>query len=331
MRFSMQYKNIEKLKLLFFGIGSIGKKHANIIKENYDFDIYAYRTKQGQEKNDLKIKEFTCIEDAFSIKPDVAFITNPTFLHIPTALECTKRNIDLFIEKPISHSIENVNELESEIKQRKLFTYIAYNLRFHPIINNLKNIISTKTEKPIFFKIVCSSYLPDWHPNQDYSKSYSAKNELGGGVVLDLSHEFDYICYLFGEIKNISGYCDKISDLNIESEDILEAHIDLNSGLRGNLHLNYFSLNNQRNIQIYYNDEYFEGDLLKNSIKTVKKNGKEKTLNFQCNINDTYKYQMQYFFEQYLKKNHNIMNNFSEALKTFNKIMEFKNTYMYIK
>ncbi len=322
----MQEKILEKLRLLFFGIGSIGKKHINIIKENYDFEIYAYRTNKGQEKNGLNIEEFTCLDDAFSIKPDVAFITNPTFLHIPTALECAKRNIDLFIEKPLSHSIENAYELESEIKKRNLFTYVAYNLRFHQVITNLKDIISAKKEKPIFFKIVCSSYLPNWRLNQNYSNSYSAKKELGGGVSLDLSHEFDYISYLFGEIKSISGYCDKISDLEIESEDIIEAQIRFDSDLKGNLHLDYFSLNSERIIQIYYNDEYLEGNLLKNSIKVIEKNGKERSINYQCNIDDTYKLQMQYFFKQYLKKNHNIMNNFSEALKTFNKIMEFKNT-----
>ena len=322
----MKVKNLEKLRLLFFGMGSIGKKHINIIRENYNCKIYAYRSKNDKETKDLNIKEFTNLEDAFSIKPDIAFITNPTFLHIPTALQCVKRNIDLFIEKPISHSIENVIELESELKKRNLFTYIAYNLRFHPVIKELKNIIFAKKENPIFFRIMCSSYLPNWRPNQDYTKSYSAKNELGGGVLLDLSHEFDYITYLFGDIKKITGYCDKISNLKIDSEDIFNGQLELKSNLKGNLHLNYFSIYNERKLQIYYNNEYFEGDLIKNYIKKIAKNGKEKIFNYQCKINDSYKSQMQYFFEQYIKRNYNISNNFSEALKTFKKIMEFKNT-----
>lgn len=327
----MKEEGLDKLRLLFFGMGSIGKKHINIIRKNHNCKIYAYRSKNEQEIKDSNIKEFTNLEDAFSIEPDIAFITNPTFLHIPTAFECAKRNIDLFIEKPISHLIENVIELESEIKKRNIFTYIAYNLRFHPVIKELKKRISKKREKPIFFNIVCKSYLPDWRPSQDYTKSYSAKNELGGGVVLDLSHEFDYISYLFGDIKKISGFCDKISKLNIESEDIFDGQIELKSNLKGNLHLNYFSIYNERKLQIYYNNEYLEGDLIKNSIKIIEKNCKEKILNYQCNINDTYKFQMQYFFEQYIKRNYDISNNFSEALKTFKKIMEFKNTCLYSK
>lgn len=312
-----------KLKILFFGLGSIGKKHVSVIKNNYDFELFAYRTKLGQEKDDLEIQEFNNLEDAFSIEPNIAFITNPTFLHTETALECIKRNANLFIEKPISHSLEKLDELEKEIKKRKLFTYVAYNLRFHPVISELKNILNNG-EKPIYFNVKCSSYLPDWRPKQDYTRSYSAKREAGGGVILDLSHEFDYMSWLFGEIRKIDGYCDKISHLDIDSEDILETQITCNKNIKGHLHLDYFSHINERKIKIYYNDKYVEGDLVNNSIKIIDKNNKEKITFFKCNQDETYKKQIQYFFEQYFNKNQNIMNNFPEALKTFKKIMSFK-------
>ena len=107
----MGSKDSPRLKILFFGLGSIGKKHAKIIKNNFDFDLFAYRTGKGQEKNDLKIEEFHSLNDAFSINPDIAFITNPTFLHVETALECARRNIDIFIEKPISDSLDKVDLL----------------------------------------------------------------------------------------------------------------------------------------------------------------------------------------------------------------------------
>ena len=138
------------MKILFFGLGSIGKKHASILKNNFDFELHAFRTGNGQETNDLDIHEFNKLDEAFSIKPDVAFITNPTSLHVSTALECAKRNIALFIEKLISHSLENLKELEKEIKKRNLFVYVAYNLRFHPVITHLKELISQK-QKPIYF------------------------------------------------------------------------------------------------------------------------------------------------------------------------------------
>ena len=319
----MNIKKSSKLKILFFGLGSIGKKHAKIIKENFNFELYAYRTGRGQEKNDLKIDEYRSLNDAFLINPYVAFITNPTYLHVETALNCAKRNINLFMEKPISHSLENINELENEIKKRKLFTYVAYNMRFHPVIENLKELISEK-EKPVHFNVTCSSYLPNWRPKQDYSKSYSAKKELGGGVILDLSHEIDYISWLFGEIKKIEGHFDKISNLRIDSEDILDAQLKCGPNIEGKIHLDYFTRDPERKIQIHYENQRLEGDLINNTIKIVNRSGKEKITKYKCSSNETYKKQLDYFFEQYFDKNFDIMNNFSEASKTFKKIIGFK-------
>jgi len=317
----MVKENINKLKVLFFGLGSIGKKHAKIIKNNYDFDLFAYRTKKGQEVNDLGINELYSLKDAFDVKPDIAFVTNPTFLHIQTCLECVKHNVDLFIEKPISHSIKDVDALEKEIKKRKLFSYIAFNLRFHPVISSLKKIIDKKP-KPIYFRVICSSYLPSWRPNQDYSKSYSAKKEMGGGVISDLAHEFDYIKWLFGDIKKINGFYDTLSDLRINSEDILEAQISCEK-TKGSLHLNYFSFKNERKIQIYFNDEYIEGDLIEYKVIRIINNNK-KIKKYKENTQDTYKKQLDFFFKEYKNNNTNIMNNYSEGLKTFKRVMEFK-------
>jgi len=318
----MKKKSSDNLKLLFFGLGSIGKKHISIIKDNFDFEIFAYRTNKGQEKNGFKINEFYNLDEAFSIKPDIAFITNPTHLHIETSLECVKRNIDLFIEKPISNSLGKTDELDKKIKKRKLFSYIAYNMRFHPVISNLLKMLENK-EKPIYFRAVCCSYLPNWRPSQNYSKSYSAKKEFGGGVILDLSHEFDYIDWIFGGIKKIDGFYGKVSDLKINSEDILNAQILCKSGIKGDLHLDYFSHKSERKIQIYYKNEYIEGDMIKNTINILK-DKKIKTINYTCDKDFTYKKQIQYFFKNYQKGNYNIMNNYSEALKLFKKIMEFK-------
>jgi len=321
---------LRNLKILFFGLGSIGKKHARIIKDNYHYELYSYRTHKGQEKSDLKIKEFKNLNDAFSINPDIAFITNPTYLHVQTALECVKRNINLFIEKPVSHSLEKTNELYNEIRVRKLFTYVAYNMRFNPVLMNLKNII-LREEKPIYFRVTCSSYLPNWRPKQDYKKSYSANDNLGGGVILDLSHEFDYISWIIGEIKKIAGTCGKISNLNIFSEDFIEAQITCNSNIKGNLHLDCFSKKQERKIQIYFNDRYIEGDLINNKIMITTNKEKQKVLTYKCNLDESYEKQIKYYFKQYHNNNFNLMNNFSEALKIFNKIMEFKNMCHYKK
>ena len=316
-------KGSKKLKILFFGLGSIGKKHARIIRDNYDYELFAYRTNKGQESSDLKISEIKNLKDAFLMSPDIAFITNPTNLHVQIALECAKNDISLFIEKPISHSLEDVDRLDAEIKKRKLISYVAYNLRFHPVLIKLKEILLRKDD-PIYFRARCSSYLPSWRPNQDYSKSYSAKKELGGGVLLDLSHEFDYLTWFFGDISDIKGYCEKKSNLKIETEDLIEAQISFSSGLSGHLHLDYFCPSENRNITIYCNEELIEADLNKNQITITKNKSKPKLLHIKDGLQDSYIKQMDYFFKEYNKKNIHMMNAYPKAIKTFKKIMQFK-------
>jgi predicted dehydrogenase len=312
----------EKLKLLFFGFGSIGKKHIKIIKNNFNHEIFAYRTNLGQEINDIKVKEINNKKEAFDLKPDIAFITNPTFLHIKTCLECVKHNIALFIEKPISHSLEYVDILNKEITNKKLFTYVGFNLRFHPVVSYLKKFVEQK-ENPIYFNVICSSYLPCWRPAQDYTKSYSIKEKSGGGIVLELSHEFDYINWLFDGIIKIKGFYGTISNLKVECEDIFEGQIICNKSF-GNLHLDFFSRKIERKIQIYYNNEYIEGDLIKNEITKIDENDKKITIFFKNRNEDMYKKQLEFFFNEFKKNNIKCMNNYSEALTTFKKIAKFK-------
>jgi len=240
-----------------------------------------------------------------------------------TALECIRRGVDLFIEKPLSHSLDNLEEIKEEIKDKKIFTYISYNMRFHPVLIKLKEIINEK-QKPICFKCVSTSYLPNWRKNQDYRKSYSAKKETGGGVLLDISHEFDYISWLFGEINEISGECKKKSSLEINTEDYVNANIECKTGINGNVFINSFSLKQERNIKIYYNDGFFEGDLINNEVIKINKKGEREKISFNFKRNDMFKKQINYFLDEYKKGNMSIMNNYFEALKTFKKIMEFK-------
>ena len=141
-----------KLKILFFGLGSIGLKHAQLLSENFNFDLFAFRTQKGllTIPDNLKIVEFDSLKNAFSIQPDIAFITNPTFLHVKTALDCAKKGINIFMEKPISNSTAQLDLLINTIKTNKIFTYVAFLMRFHPIIMKLNGLI--KNEKIIYVK-----------------------------------------------------------------------------------------------------------------------------------------------------------------------------------
>ncbi|MFX1494064.1 MAG: Gfo/Idh/MocA family protein, partial [Promethearchaeota archaeon] len=186
-------------KILFFGLGSIGTRHLTLLKKNYNYEIYAYRTnKDNPNKNVINIYD---LDDALHSNPDIVFITNPTYLHINTALSCLKAGMkNFFIEKPLSHSLEKLDIFEEEVKKSGALVYVGYVMRHHPMIKYLKKLIEEKSEGIFYSQTRSSSFLPKWRPGVDYRKSYSSKREQGGGVILDLSHEFDYNQFLFGKI-----------------------------------------------------------------------------------------------------------------------------------
>ena len=205
------------LKILICGLGSIGKKHARLIRAHFPHELFALRTYQGHEKNDLGIPELQSWEEVDRYSFDAAFITNPTFLHLSTALECAKRKMNLFIEKPIDCKREGLEILLKQVAKNRLSSYVAYVMRFHSKLQSLKNKLVG--QKILHSRMVCASYMPHWRSRQKDHPSYSSYSAQGGGVVLDLSHEIDSTAYLFGEIKKIEGHFSKMSNLTVDSED----------------------------------------------------------------------------------------------------------------
>ena len=163
---------------------------------------------------------YNSINQCIQEKPDVALITNETSYHIDTAIKLANFGIPLFIEKPLSNSMKKINELKSIIKKKKIITMVGCNFRFHPCIKKLKKLISTnKIGRIVSIHAENCSYLPDWHPYEDYRKGYAATRKLGGGVVLTQIHDIDYLYWFFGNPKSIFSITGKFSDLSISVED----------------------------------------------------------------------------------------------------------------
>lgn len=306
------------MKIIFFGLGSIGQRHARILKNNYKHQIFAYRTYKGEGNNKLGIKELYSWSQIKKIKPDVAFITNPTFLHVETALKCARLGMKLFIEKPIDCSLNNLTMLQKEILERKITAYVAYVLRFHPVIKFLKQHLKNKKIHHVL--INNSSYLPYWRPGRDHLKGYSAYREKGGGVILELSHEFDYIEYLFGGINKITGAFAKASNVTHDSEDFMDAVIQTDK-CYVNLHQNFLSLNKERTLKIDCANEYILADLVNVRVEIKRKN-KNIIKTFDYDVDAMFKKQMDYFFKNI--KNNKMMNNLIEASPLFRKILKYR-------
>jgi len=308
----------KKLNILICGLGSIGKRHARLLREHFPHQLFALRTYLGQEKNDLRIPELLSWEEVDRHSFDAAFITNPTYLHIATALECASRRMHLFVEKPIDCKREGLDDLLRTVKTYGLATYVAYPLRFDPVIREAKKIL--EGQKILHARALCASYLPEWRSGQDHLKNYSAFRNQGGGVILDLSHEIDYAAFLFGEIRDLRGIFGKVSSVTVDSEDFADMTIFHDSSVT-NVHLNYFSRYPRREIFVDTEELTLRADILNHKLE-ITKDGRTRTQHFSVQRDDMYLSQLKYFFDHL--DNTAMENDLSSAGKLFEKILTLK-------
>lgn len=310
----------KKLKVVFFGLGSIGSRLARLIRDNFDYDLFALRTTKDRP-NDLGIYEIYDEKELGPISADIAFITNPTSLHVDTAIKCVGLGMHLFIEKPLSNILEKLDMLIDKVREAHILSYVACNLRFDPIIQHLKKTLDF--DDLFYARTICSSYLPEWRPGQDYRQSYSVGKALGGGVILDLIHETDYCNWLFGPIDKVTGNAGRVSNLEIDTEDYADMTLCHSNGFISNVHVDYFGRKSQRKIEIFGNNIQIEADLLKRRV-AILHDGHSEVQSFDDLHKDyTYTQELKYFF-QCLSDHEVPMNNIEEHITVLKPVLEFK-------
>lgn len=269
------------MKFLICGLGSIGSRHLkNIIQLGFK-DIILLRTgKSNLPHLDefSKYQTFNNIKDALDEKPNICIVSNPTSMHVDTAIAAAKKGCHLFIEKPVSSSMKGLDELEAIIKKNKLISLVTYQFRYHPQIKLLKKLLQDTSQygHPIYASAEWSEYLPDWHPWEDYRKSYAASSELGGGVLLTQIHPLNYLNFLFGDIKKTSIHKQASKKLNIDVDDTADILIDFDNGISGHVHIDFIQKPRVHNLKIVTNLGRFEWDCHKNKLTFLDMNGENK-------------------------------------------------------
>lgn len=264
-----------KYRIAILGFGSIGKRHlSNVSKlltergDTFQIDIIRRNAQDPLEHKYVNlINRIYSEDDEILERYDAIFITNPTYLHYDSILKFSNITRSMFIEKPLFDrtdiNIENLSRVEDKIY------YVACPLRYTSVIQYLKNQLDlTKVRST---RVICSSYLPDWRPNIDYRETYSAHADQGGGVSIDLIHEWDYVIYLFGKPIQVANFRGKFSSLEIESDD-LSVYIAKYERLLAEVHLDYFGRKQTREIQLFTDNETIIADLINNEIKFLREN-----------------------------------------------------------
>jgi len=222
------------MKILIVGLGSIGQRHAACLQKINGVEIAVLRTKKGTLKDASGFTEFYSLDDALAYHPDGVIISNPTSLHVETALPFLQSGIKTLIEKPVADTAAEAEKLAAYSEHLR----VAYCVRFLPLISTIKEIAEQEKIYKLSFKR--SYYLPKWHPYADYRTEYTAKRSLGGGVIRTLSHEIDLMLYLFGEPVHTVGVTDKISPLEIDTDDFAFVSCKTAAGARINFELDFF-------------------------------------------------------------------------------------------
>ena len=298
-----------KKKVLIIGFGSIGKKHATILK-NFKMvsDIYIFSKRNS--KTFINIKKLSQIK---KINPDYVIICSRTSDHFKH-LKYIEKNLSkkiVLVEKPLFSKFHNFT-----ISRNKVF--VAYNLRQHPVLKFIKNFI--KNKKLFSVNIFCNSYLPAWRKNVNYKNSYSSHRRSGGGVLLDLSHEIDYLQWIFKKIKKINLVkIKKLSNLTINVEDhvLIVGKTELSNFV---VDLNYYSLFSRREVIIDGHNFSIKGDLINGFVEIYFKNKNKKIISFKNDKNYTYIRQ----HELILNKNYRTLSTFNDANKLMLLINKFK-------
>lgn len=214
-------------RILIVGHGSIGKRHLRIVRSSLpDADIRVLRHQPCTETPELANGCFGSLADALAFSPELAVLANPAPFHLAIARPLAESGCHLLIEKPLADKPDAVRALLDTTTAHGVILQVGYNLRFLPSLVRFRDLVRAKRlGRTLSVRCEIGQYLPSWRPGTDYRLGVSARSELGGGVLLELSHELDYLRWIFGEIAWVNAWTGKLSGLEIDVEDT--AHLTL--------------------------------------------------------------------------------------------------------
>lgn len=214
-------------RILIVGLGSIGKRHLRLARALLpNADIRVLRHQAGSAVPDSANGSFSSIDEAIAFAPQTAVIASPAPFHIATAQALAEAGVHLLIEKPLSASLNGVMQLLETCQKQGTVLLTGYNLRFLPSLQRFRDLLGDGViGKVLSVRCEIGQYLPSWRPDADYRQGVSARRELGGGALLELSHELDYLRWIFGEVDWVKATLSRQSSLALDVEDT--AHLTL--------------------------------------------------------------------------------------------------------
>lgn len=230
-------------RFFVIGCGSIGTRHLRNLVELGQHDLVAFDPDEGRRRavrDELPVEVVDDLESGWSLAPAAAIVATPTSSHLELALAAAARGCHFLVEKPLSDSLNGTGRLAKLVADNGLISLVGCNMRFHPGVRALHELVAEGVLGRILTaRFEAGQYLPDWRPGTDYRQSYSARSELGGGIILDAIHELDYAGWLLGPVAEVSCFAGHVSDLEIDTEDVASMLLRFAQGALAEVHLDY--------------------------------------------------------------------------------------------
>lgn len=232
------------MKILIAGLGSIGRRHLRNLIGLGEKELFLLRSQHATLPADelAGYPVETNVEEALEkYKPNAVIVANPTALHLDIAIPAVKAGCHILLEKPVADSLGRINELQTGAQQSGSKILVGFQFRYHPTLNKARELLRQGAlGRVLTVHAHWGEYLPQWHPWEDYRQSYAARADLGGGVMVTLTHPLDYLRFLIGEVKSLWSFSGHSSPLEMDVEDVAEIGLRFTTGAVGGVHLNYF-------------------------------------------------------------------------------------------
>ncbi len=289
------------MRILVVGSGSIGARHIRNLNGLNAGEIAACDI---DEKRLFKVREecsleetYTSLDVALDSGFDAVLVCTPPNTHINVAAKALEHGAHVFIEKPLSDSMVGVESLIRRASRMRRVLAVGYNFRFHHGLAAVKESLDKREiGAPLSVRAHFGQYLPDWRPWQDYKKSYTARRDLGGGIILDGSHEIDYTRWLLGDVREVFCFAENATNLEAKTEGIAEILLRFRSGCLGEIHLDFVRPGYSRGCEVVGEDGVIRWDYKSNTAERYAPESKKwVAIHRQRKIQDMYVAEMKNF------------------------------------
>jgi predicted dehydrogenase len=272
------------VRVAVLGQGSIGRRHTGILRD-LGCDVATY----DPAADSSAPSEAEALDGAAA-----AVVASPSSEHERQALAAIAAGVPVLVEKPLALNAQGAQRVQRAAAESGVAVDVAMNLRHHPGVRGVSAALGD-IGRIVRASAWCGSWLPGWRPGTDYRASYSARRELGGGVLLDAIHEIDYVLWLLGPSRRAAGMTAHASSLDLDVEDVAQIHVEHESGALSSIALDYLDREYHRGCRVVGEEGTIDWDWSRGTVRVHGPGGLISEHDAPADVAPTYVAQMERF------------------------------------